>query len=177
MTRDPGKPGQKNIPLRPLADRDTEPETDKNGWATATRRVLLYLKALGVPPRDSLRLAEQALGCAEREQGSPPVRAAMTALRSQVVPEGAPVTGLSPGWTSADTLHSRPPMSVPPAHPGRMTPARIDRRPWLTFLLGCARRFRSCSRKGRRRQEGGRPRTLQTRPAEPGTEEEVRREP
>jgi hypothetical protein len=176
MTRNSGKLGHENVPSRPLPDYDTEAEANEKGWATATRRVLLYLKALGVPPRDSLRLAEEALVCAEREQDSPPVQAAMTALRSQVLPGGAPV-GLSPGWASVGTLPSRPPMGVPPVRPGRMTPARIDRRPWLTFLLRCAQRSRSFLRKGRRGQEAGRQRSLQTRSKGPRKKEERLRGP
>lgn len=177
MTIDIRKQDHEEVALRPLPESRTEEEDNANGWATATRRVLLYLKALGVPPRDGLRLAQEALGCAEREQDSPPVRAAMIALRSRVHPGGAPVTGLSPGWASVGTLRSRPPMGVPPVHPGRMTPARIDRRPWLTFLLRYAQRCRSFLRKGRRGQEAGRQRSLQTRSKGPRKKEERLRAP
>lgn len=177
MTIDTRKPGQEEVVLRPLQESRTEAEDIANGWATATRRALLYLKALGVPPRDCLRLAEEALSCAEREAGSPAVQSAMISLRSLVYPGGVPANGLSSGWTSGGVLHSRTPMAVPPVNRGVMIPASIDRRPWLTLLLRFARRFRSSSRKARRRREAEARQDLQIGPVMPRVKEEKRRAP
>jgi hypothetical protein len=169
------KPGQRDGPSRLIPESDTPSEANRNGWATATRRVLLYLKALGVPPRDSLYLAQEALECAEREPGSSPVQSALVSLRSLLCSRGLCAGGFQAGWPAGPVSDSRSPMAVPPLRPSQMTPARIDRRPWLTFLLRCARRCVSFFRKGRTEREAARQSAIKTGARDPAIEQERRR--
>ncbi len=175
MTPGSNKPGQRDHPSSPLPELDTRAEANQNGWATATRRVLLYLKALGVPPRDSLYLAQEALDRAERQPASPPVQAALVSLRSLLCSRGLCAGGFPAPWSSEPTSDSRAPMAVPPLRPGPMTPARIDRRPWLTFLLRCSRWCLSFFRRGRTDGKPGRRSALQTGARGPEIKEEKRR--
>jgi len=154
------KPGRQEGSPRLPPERALQVGADESGWATATRRVLLYLKALGIPPRDSLTLAQKALDCAEREPGSPAAETALIALRSLLLERDAYGSGSLPWWPSEGTAKSPPPMAVPRLNPGQMAPARIDRRPWLTFLLRCTRRCTSFLWKDRKGRKTGKKRRL-----------------
>lgn len=172
MTPGSDKPVRPSIPSGLSPNSGRKAKAMENAWATATRRVLLYLKALGVPPRESLHLAQQALDCAEREPGAPPVQAALVALRSLLCARGVCASAFPTWWTYWATTEYPAPAAVPPLRPGQMSPARIDRRPWLTFLVRCARRCRSFFTKGRKKRETGKRTSLQTGPHRPEVKEE-----
>ena len=64
---------------------DTSSAESKRSWRCAQERVLLYLRGLGLPPREALAIALEALDRAGRETesslGSHPAAASMRALR------------------------------------------------------------------------------------------------
>jgi hypothetical protein len=146
------KPGEGGPNTSLPAECLKEADADEEEWATATRRVLLYLKALGVSPRQALTLAQQALDRAEAEPELRRERAALISLRSLLHTRGVSENSLLPFLTLEGIPIRGNITAVPPPNRGLMPPARIDRGPWLTFLASCTRRCLPFLRTGRGRR-------------------------
>lgn len=155
------------------SERLTEDEANEDEWATATRRVLLYLKALGVSPRHALTLAQQALDRAEAEPGLRREQAALVSLRSLLQTRAVPGNRSLPVWALEGAPVRGNLAAVPPLNRGSMTPARIDRRPWLTFLARGAGRCLPCGKKRRREASATREVSRRNVRPEPGAAEDV----
>jgi hypothetical protein len=160
---DSGKLGEGWLPMSSHAGCLTAAEADEDEWSTATRRVLLYLKALGVSPRHALALAQQALDRAEAEPGLRREQATLISLRSLLHARSDSGNVFSSFWTSDGEPARGNLWAVPPLNRGPMTPARIDRRPWLTSLARWTRRCLPFRRKGRGGPNEKRQRNTQTR--------------
>jgi hypothetical protein len=104
----------------------------------ARKRVLAYLKTLGVPEQNAADFTAEALRRAAREQGMHPVIAAMRALRA-VLSEGqnAAVYAAQPGQRiPVHNSCARPGeiASMPPLNRSSMITEELDRKPWWTFF-------------------------------------------
>jgi len=104
----------------------------------ARKRVLAYLKTLGVPEQKAADIAAEALRRAEREQDMHPVAAAMRALRAvlskdqnaagyDAQPEQQILSHNSCAWSGEIT-------SMPPLNRSSMITEELDRKPWWTFF-------------------------------------------
>jgi hypothetical protein len=132
-------------------------------WHDARNRVLLYLRALGMPPIMSLATALDVLRRAvpecEKSAGCPPVRRAMQALcdvmaERQLDPhtrtfwdcgaalcagENASIGRSTAGADRKAIFHTDLPV-MPPLNRGHMLPDLIDRKPVRSFLAKLFRR-------------------------------------
>jgi hypothetical protein len=104
----------------------------------ARKRVLEYLKTLGVPEQKAAELAAEVLQRAEREQGMHPVISAMRVLRV-MLSENKIVAGYAapPGeqkLSDSANVWSRDIISMPALNRDSMLPVEIDRKPWWTFF-------------------------------------------
>lgn len=117
------------------------------GWQTAQDRLLRYLRALDVPPIQSLSLAQEALGRAmlKTPLGANPVEASMAALRALLTERGvspdACLSGIlqTPGrkpsrMTCGRNTFPAALSTAPPVNRGAMVSEDLDRKPWLSFF-------------------------------------------
>jgi len=101
----------------------------------ARKRVLAYLKALGIPEQKAADCAAEAVRRAERNQGMHPVAAAMRALRA-VLSEDQNASGYDAQQIISQNSNTWPGeiASMPPLNRDSMLAVELDRKPWWTFF-------------------------------------------
>ncbi len=104
-------------------------EREQQGWQIARDRVLLYVRAMNLPPFGGLELALRSL----ERSGPASVGESMRALRSLLHEQG-----LDRGIVDEEGVFIS---SLPPLNRGTMAPRRFDRSPWRTSAIRFVRRW------------------------------------
>lgn len=114
----------------------------------ALQRVMVYLRALNLPPVLSLELALEALRKAgdvwssdhEGNLASSTMQTLWRILASRGIRSNVPWGG--EGYVGGIGVSAGPPV-VPPLFRRSMLPEELDRRPWITFLLRGVKQLRA----------------------------------
>ena len=132
--------GSRSVPPAASWEGDAQSDASDRAWQLAQERVLLYLKALGVPARLSLELALEALHRSQQNQQTAgdlePTRAAMRALRVLLAERRPPCSEV--GW-----IWQSPIPASPMPNRDSMKPAGMDRSLWRALMSWLAKPFRS----------------------------------